>query len=167
MNLQNNSFVLKPDGAYWIEKMPFHPTDNDNWEERLFNAQQFEKDMESAIHNAIRVSNQGEVKLQLHTKFEDSEGVWSYEYDKPYSLLCSVEKREESFYEHVYIGHAKRIVKTVALVTFPESGEKQSQEETQEQLWKEMQDLYRSVRDMHGIQYVTPALMSKFTITRK
>jgi hypothetical protein len=157
MNPQNHNFILKENGLiYWVKDMPenqIHSHDSNYL---------YAQELQSAIDNAVEVSNQEEVLERLH-------GV-AYPQDVKngavYSLLCSVEIKqggETNFFPTGIQNHTY----PVALVTFPESGEKQSQEETQELLWKEMQDLYRSVRDMHGIQYVTPALMSKFTITRK
>jgi hypothetical protein len=172
--LKEHSFILEPDGKIYLK-------DGDN---------------------AVEVSNQKEILM--HWKFPTANMIEGIPFTVGY---CSVEERTTTEckmpHRSMCYTNCDCVAKLVALVTFPESGEKkqnyiclnckavhnwlpeecpccgrksfhktwtgekQSQEETQEHLWKEMQDLYRSVRDMHGIQYVTPALMSKFTITRK
>jgi hypothetical protein len=80
----------------------------------------YESALQSAIASAVEVSNQVEVKMRLSEVYKDRS------INTPYSLLCSVEKTLESSLgiDSDCSGYAK--VKQVALVTFPESGEKKT-----------------------------------------
>jgi hypothetical protein len=138
----NNNFILKDDGWYWIQKMHFEPTDNDNYEERIFNRQQYEKDLASAIRDAVRVSNQGELKFRMHNALSNGRTDVVYNYNHPYSLQCSVRKyytakSDNRTIEEMMAGVTLTekpltdgVLKSV-LVTFPESGNKTEQEQEQ------------------------------------
>jgi hypothetical protein len=153
--------------------------------------------------SAVEVSNQEEVLKALEI---GNPALSSRNY---YSLLCSVEKIElplhplekarESAANTTYVPKSLRTIapnelakpkrKFLALVTFPESGEKkecpkcrtltpenchsmycpmrdesgekQSQEETQEQFWQEVDEIYQAF-SAHEFEW-----QRRFTITRK
>jgi hypothetical protein len=123
---KENSFVLKPDSKiYWVKDMPIREnyggTDYSRIESRYNSA------LQSAIDNAVEVSNQNDVKNAFWSLWDEGQRM---EVRTPYSLLCSVEIKqggETNFFPTGIQNHTY----PVALVTFPES---ESQEETQEQL---------------------------------
>lgn len=147
-------FVLKPDGKIgWIEKMPEIPEGNIYRDTQWYaetggykHPDEWYKDrLQSAISNAIEVSNQEEVKVHI---FRTNPGLQYILENTPYPLLCHVEKKEycEDFakdgsspFDCPFYGSQRH--KTVALVTFPSSA---GVEETQEGM------ISVFVLDMHG-----------------
>jgi hypothetical protein len=199
---KENSFVLKPDGKiYWVKDMPENsvnckgkpyccPDERCKW---LVEATKVKQALQSAIDNAVEVSNQEEVEdalLDKHIRYHGG----SLTTGQPYFLVCSVEKKDKWFQDqrNEYVPFTL----PVALVTFPESGEKiklfpcgenacalsssvggkitackdkcqldsgekQSQEETQEQLW----DILHEELSQEFPSF--PWLKKTFIITRK
>jgi hypothetical protein len=151
MNPQNNSFVLKPDGKiYWVKDMP----ENKCLDEPGYGL--YKQALQSAIDNAVEVSNQQEIFERLH-------GIaypLNLKKGTVYSLLCSVEKFERCTI--VEMGPTATR-KELALVTFPESGEKQSQEQLDM-----LNFIIHNYCSMEGHNIVNKEKFLKtFTITRK
>jgi hypothetical protein len=76
--------------------------------------------------NAVEVSNQDEVHNRIYDEYAKPASSTGLATNVPYSLLCSVEKIRGSRQQG---GNLMKV--EYALVTFPESGEKKEQEETQ------------------------------------
>jgi hypothetical protein len=211
--MKEHSFILEPDGKiYWVKDMPEKIKEEDLDPDIYSDGhikdrrEQYNSALQSAIDNAVEVSNQEEVLERLRG-IAYPEDVKN---DTTYSLLCSVEKETQVFVseaidnagwrkcgEDFYSMCDPKIRRTVALVTFPESGEKiklfpcgenacalsssvggkitackdkcqldsgekQSQEETQEELWKEV------LHGAHGFHDdIIKRYESLYTITRK
>jgi hypothetical protein len=146
MNPQNHNFILKENGLiYLVKDMPGEftqliPTDyatvRDFNQAMNANKNAYQCALQSAIDNAVEVSNQEEtLKRLIDPKGMSSIadwGKWAKEnpnkvnFNHVYSLLCSVEKIRGSRQQG---GNLMKV--EYALVTFPESGEKKEQEETQ------------------------------------
>jgi hypothetical protein len=136
----NNNFILKDDGKiYWIQDMPepIEPS-KAKWVvngKTIYSyglaCKEYEKALQSAISNAVEVSNQEEVFVALARDNEWDDwyrcegGVKEYmTLGAVYSLQCSVEKLEL-----MRENDGNPVVHSVkALVTFPESGNKTEQE---------------------------------------
>jgi hypothetical protein len=130
----NNNFILKDDGKiYWIQDMPepIEPS-KAKWVvngKTIYSyglaCKEYEKALQSAISNAVEVSNQEEVFVALARDNEWDDwyrcegGVKEYmTLGAVYSLQCSVEKLEL-----MRENDGNPVVHSVkALVTFPESG---------------------------------------------
>jgi hypothetical protein len=165
--MKTEHFVLKPDSIlYWVKDMPGEftqliPTDyatvRDFNQAMNANKNAYQSALQSAIDNAVEVSNQKEVFNALCKEYPMMDNQST---GKPFSLLCSVEKKEgdaenikplidfkqeiavskgyklwselaeninpySDEYELLYNEAWERFEsqkKTVALVTFPESG---------------------------------------------
>jgi hypothetical protein len=121
MENKEHSFVLKEDGKiYWIEKMPYKPKPEYCNSDRIHGADViYQQALQSAIDNAVEVSNQDE----FHRNSFSINGWQPLEVGKVYSLQCRVEKKETP---------DNRDSKLVALVTF-DSPPVEEQRETQEE----------------------------------
>lgn len=203
-------FVLKPDGKIgWIEKMPEKPQPEDflsgdvvtpfgdgymNWDAFNYACNVWESERQSAIDNAVEVSNQDEVKWMLllsgqHRTHGDEGQLKS---GTVYSLQCSVEKKEREIAQCCECDKAiykenrfqrddgngfttsvcpecgeesfYNLKEVLALVTFSQP----EREETQEELWDD-------AIAITGVYYpstfgrfkVIEELSKTFTITRK
>lgn len=130
-------FVLKEDGRiYWVEKMPDEPGEM-NYPGLTLQQEcdEYERLLQSAIDNAVEVSNQEEVFAEVRNKYLDNpEPYFEWKTGTVYSLLCSVEKKQHCdtngdscpIYDSI-------LHKTVALVTFSQP-DTETVEETQEEL---------------------------------
>jgi hypothetical protein len=122
--MKTEHFVLKPDGKiYWVKDMP----ENKCLDEPGYGL--YKQALQSAIDNAVEVSNQEEIFERLH-------GIaypLNLKTGTPYSLLCSVEMEQHIRAKGMEIEWTKIVkpkhyqpgeaweTKVTALVTFPES----------------------------------------------
>jgi hypothetical protein len=130
MENKEHSFVLKEDGKiYWIENMP---DSNKSWVPEGQGLGTYSSALQSAIDNAIEVSNQNDVKNAFWNKWDEGEII---ELGKVYSLQCRVEKKGVCGYTGTPCGSECYFCESdtipVALVTF-DSPLVEEQRETQD-----------------------------------
>jgi hypothetical protein len=120
--------------------------------------------------NAVEVSNQNEVYKQLFGTATPSKHKSKDGEPYVYSLLCSVDKKLQWYSMNEWVDIEDESIwiqmpekRVVALVTFPESGEKQSQEETQEQF---LETLFDNAQSMHLLEFISK-MKEQFKLTRK
>jgi hypothetical protein len=140
--MELHNFTLKPDGKiYLVENLPDEPGEMNYPGLTLEQeCEEYERRLQSAIDSAVEVSNQRDLPLTWVTT-DSTTYFWKGEKMEPgkvYSLLCIVE--DDSFWllEVNQFGEQSKFHKV--LVTFPESGEKKEQEQTQEQLIVTLQE---------------------------
>lgn len=165
-------FVLREEGLKWIKEMPQSPkyakeSMVGNQSANRYIRDVYETMFQSAIESSILVSNQEEVLDQLWRHDERinnpipflfwKENMLPRPKDAVYSLECAVEVKEHCGYTNKPCGKECSLCSSdvvhLALVTFPEQakqdqpGEADKVEETQEDIWNEIDNNYHIWQD--------------------